>query len=377
VRTLANLRDLGPGFAPERLVGFEIDPTLNGYNMARTKILYQELQDSLMAVPGVRSVGYATMRILEDNEWDSSVTVEGYTAKPGQGAQPYMNAISPGYFATLGVPFLEGRDFTMRDDKLIQHGDSPDNFVPTVVIINESFAKKYFAGRNPIGLHIGYGLDPNTRTDMEVIGVVKDIKYTNLRDKIPPQAYVPYAASKYPDGVTLYARTTGDPRALIALFRHKVHDLDPNLPVYNVRTTEEQISRSLRNERLTATLSTLFGVLATMLAVIGLYGVMAYTVARKTREIGIRMALGAIQGNVIWLVMKEVLLLAAIGVLVGLPAALGLTRLVSSQLYGLEPHDPTTLALATAGLLCVACCAGFIPALRASRIDPTRALRYE
>lgn len=377
VRTLANLRDLGPGFSPEHLVAFEIDPSLNGYDAPRTKILYQQLTDSLLAVPGVRSVGFANMRILADNEWDSSMTVEGYAAKPGEHAQPFMNSISPGYFATLGVPIIAGRDFTLKDNKLIQHGDDADNLVPTTVMINESFAKKYFAGRNPIGLHVGYGSDPNTRTDMEVIGVVKDIKYTNLRDKIPPQAYVPYYAGKYPTGITMYARTAADPRALTAIFRQKVHQLDPNLPVYGVRTIDEQISLSLRNERLVATLSSLFGALATLLAVIGLYGVMAYTVMRKTREIGIRIALGAIQGNVIWMVMREVLFLSGIGIIVGVPAALALGRLASSQLYGLAPHDPSTLALATTALLAVACFAGFIPALRASRIDPTTALRYE
>lgn len=377
VRTLANLRDLGPGFSPERLVGFEIDPTLNGYDTARTKIFYQQLTDSLLAVPGVRSVGFASMRILEDDEWDSSMTVEGYTAKPGQHAEPFMNSISPNYFATLGVPILAGRDFRPTDDKQIKHSDDPDNFVPTTVMINESFAKKYFAGRNPVGLHVGFGSDPNTRADMEIIGVVKDIKYTNLRDQIPPQAYVPYAAGRQPSGVTFYMRTVADPKPLMAIVRQKTHALDPNLPVYEIRTTDAQISLSLRNERLIASLSTLFGVLATLLAVIGLYGVMAYTVARKTREIGIRMALGAVQGNVIWMVMKEVLLLVAIGVLIGLPVAMGLSSLVRNQLYGLAPHDPATLTLATLGLLCVACLAGFIPALRASRIDPTRALRYE
>lgn len=381
VRTLTNLRDLGPGFSPERLVGFEVDPTLNGYDTARTKIFYQQLTDSLRAVPGVRSVGFSSMRILEDDEWDSSMTVEGYAAKPGEHAEPYMNSISPGYFATLGVPILAGRDFTEQDDRAIQHGmsavDDDDRLVPARVMINEKFAKKYFPSRNPIGMHVGFGSDPNTRADMEIIGVVKDIKYTNLRDEIPAQAYVPYAAGTRPSGVTFYIRTVADPNPLMSIVRQKVHELDPNLPVYDVRTTDHQIDLSLRNERLIASLSTLFGALATLLAVIGLYGVMAYTVARKTREIGIRMALGAIQGHVIWMVMKEVLLLVAIGVLIGLPTAIGLSSLVRTQLYGLAPHDPLTLTLATMGLLAVACCAGFIPALRASRVEPTKALRYE
>lgn len=378
-RTLSNLRDLGPGFSPENLVGFTVDPSLVGYDDARTKLLYRQLMDTLGALPGVRSVGYASMRILEEDEWDSSVTVEGYTAKPGQQPEPYMNSISPDYFGTLGVAFLAGRDFRPTDNKVQQHSDRPGqpDLVPTTIIINEKFAKKYFAGRNPIGLHIGYGLDPNTRTDMEVIGVVKDIKYTNLRDDIQPQAYVPFAADQHPGQATIYMRTTEDPRQLMSIVRQKIHALDPSLPVFDVRTTDEQISRSLRNERLIASLSSLFGTVATLLAIIGLYGVLAYTVSRKTREIGIRMALGAIKGHVIWMVMREMLLLVAIGIGVGLPAAIGLSSLVRNQLYGLAPHDPATLLLATIGLLLIACLAGFIPALRASRIDPTRALRYE
>jgi ABC-type antimicrobial peptide transport system permease subunit len=178
-------------------------------------------------------------------------------------------------------------------------------------------------------------------------------------------------------GMTVYLRTTLDPRQVMGAVRRKVHDLDPNIPVYAMRTTQEQIDLSLRNERLVASLSTVFGALATLLAVIGLYGVMAYTVARRTREIGIRMALGAEQGNVIWMIMREVLLLVGVGVIIGVPLAIGLSRLIQSQLFGMAPHDPLTLTLATLGLATVACLAGFVPALRASRVDPTRALRYE
>ncbi len=377
LRTLANLRGLGPGFTVDRLVGFNLDPSQNGYSDERIKLFYQRLADEISSIPGVRSVGLASMRILEDNEWDSTMTVEGYTAKPGQSPEPFMNSISPNYFATLGVPILQGRDFTIKDVDRVKHGPDPDNWVATTAMINESFAKKYFAGRNPIGLHIGFGGDPGTKTDMQVIGVVKDIKYTNLRDEIPVQAYVPYLAERHTGSMTVYARTTIDPKQLMALIRRKVQLLDPNIPIYELRTTQEQIDLSLRNERLVASLSSVFGLLATLLAVIGLYGVMAYTVARRTREIGIRMALGAVQANVIWMVMKDVLFLVGVGVVVAVPSAIGLSRLVRSQLYGLAPHDPPTLLLTTLLLICVASLAGFVPALRASRVDPTRALRYE
>jgi predicted permease len=378
VRSLANLRNLGPGFSPERLVGFQIDPSLNGYTAERLKVFYPQLSDALSSIPGVRSVGLASMRILEDNEWDSSMSVEGFTpAKPDESAEPYMNAISPNYFATLGVPIVAGRDFTMNDRHVVKHGPEEWNWMPTTIMINEKFAKKYFAGRNPIGLHLGFGTDPGTPTDMEVIGVVKDFKYTNLRDEIPEQAYVPYLGDRFLTGMTLYIRTTADPNQLMSTVRSTVRDIDPNVPVYSMRTTEVTINESLSTERMIASLSAVFGFLATLLAVIGLYGVMAYTVAQRTREVGIRIALGAARGNVVWLVMREVLLLVVIGVIAGVTASLALTRVVQSQLFGLTPHDPLTLGLATAALALVACAAGYIPAFRASRLDPMAALRYE
>ena len=382
LKSLNNLRNLGPGFRVERLIGFQVDPSLNGYKPERAKIFFQQLTDNLGAVPGVQSVALAAVRILEGNEWDSSAIVEGYTPpRAGDHPQPYMNSISPNYFATLGMPIIAGRDFTPKDNQEILHmerrGPGEDWWAPTTIIINETFAKRYFAGRVPIGRHIGFGVDPGTKLDMEIVGVVKDIKYTNLRDEIPEQAFVPYLASRFVTGMTVYVRTTLDPRQVFSAVRAKVRELDPNLPVYSMRTTQEQIDNSLTTERLIASLSAVFGFLATLLATIGLYGVMAYTVARRTREIGIRMALGALQGNVIWMILREVFLLVGLGMVAGFFASLALTRLLRSQLYGLTPHDPATLVCAVAGLTLIACAAGYIPALRASRVDPIRALRYE
>jgi putative ABC transport system permease protein len=378
VRSLSNLRNLGPGFLADRLVGFNIDPSLNGYTPERMKAFYPQLTEALCSIPGVQSVGLASMRILEDNEWDSGVSVEGFTpAKPNEHAEPFMNSISPNYFNTLGVPIVAGRDFTMNDNHAIKHGPEAWNWVPTTVMINEKFAKKYFPGRNPVGLHLGFGTDPGTPLDMEIIGVVKDFKYTNLRDEIPEQAFVPYLADRFLGGMTVYVRTAMEPSLLIPAVRSKARDMDPNLPVYNLRTTEVQIKNSLSTERMIASLSAVFGLLATLLAIIGLYGVMSYVVAQRTREVGIRMALGADHAKVIWLVMREVLMLVTVGVAAGVTASLAVTRIVQSQLFGLTPHDPLTLGFATGVLAMVACAAGYVPALRASRLDPMAALRYE
>jgi len=374
IRSLHNLTELGPGFPTENLTAFSIDTSLNGYDGNKAKIFYRQLTDEIKNIPGVRDTGLAAVRILTGNESDSAVKVEGHSFKPGEAAHPYMNFISPGYFAALGVPILAGRDFRGNDTATIHH---PQFDVPTVVMVNEKFAKTYFEDGNAVGHHVGFGADPDTKTDMEIIGVVKDIKYTTLRDEIPVQMFVPFMATPFVNEMTMYVKSALPPDQVFSALRAKVRELDANLPLYNIRTLDQQISASLLTERLIASLSTVFGFLATLLATIGLYGVMAYTVARRTREIGVRMALGAFQKDVIWLVMREVLVLVAIGLVAGLGASLALTRFVHSQLYGVTAYDPATLALATLGLAAVACAAGYIPALRASRVDAMEALRYE
>jgi predicted permease len=378
IRSLRNLRDLGPGFPTENLVAFNIDPTLNGYTSDQSKAFYRQLADKINAVPGVRSTGLASSRILDDDRWDRWVTVEGYHPKANETPDAYMNSIGPGYFATLGVPILAGRDFTVKDTGTVQHRPKPEDTEPRVVMVNEKFAKRYFgSGPNAIGRHVGFGIDLNTKTDMEIIGVFKDIKYTNLRDEIPVQMCVPYLAARDVGLMTVYVKTSMDADQFFSAVRGKVRELDANLPMYAMRTLDTQISNSLLIERLIASLSTVFGFLATLLAIIGLYGVMAYTVARRTREIGIRMALGAFQKHVVWMVMREVLLLVTIGLVAGIAAAVTLTRFVQAQLYGITAHDPMTLAAASLALAAVACAAGYIPAARASRIDAIQALRYE
>jgi predicted permease len=291
---------------------------------------------------------------------------------------PYCNAVSPGYFKTLGIPLLAGRDFDDRDvrfDTAVPNPNVPPNY--KVAIVNASYAKHYFGDRSPIGRHIGFGTNPGTKTPIEIIGVVKDAKYTGVRDDIPRQVFFAFMENDFAGGSVMYVRTASQPDAAFGAIRQVMQQLDANIPMYNMRTLEAQADQSLLNERLVATLSTAFGLLATLLAVIGLYGVMAFTVARRTREIGVRMALGAVPGDVIWLVMREVIVLVGSGLILGLAAAWALSRLVSSQLYGVSANDPLTMAGAAAALAAVALLAGYVPARRATRVNPVLALRYE
>jgi predicted permease len=367
IQSLRNLKELNPGFHTENLLTFAMDPTLNGYKPERTLQFYRQLTDRMNGLPGARSAALAVVQILDGNEWDSSVTVEGYTVKQGEWVDPHMQFISPRFFETMGIPVLLGRDFTIQDDQ----------GTPKVAIVNEKFARRYFGGANAIGRHVGNGGNPGTKTDIEIVGVVKDTKYESMRDEIPYELYLPYRQVEFVVGMTAYLRTEADPENMFALLRRTVREVDSNVPVYRMRTLEQQVDKSLMSERLLATLSAIFGCLATLLAAVGLYGVMAYMVARRTREIGIRMALGASGGSVVWLVMREVLLLAVVGLAIGLPSAWALTRLVETQLFGIQPADPLTMTMAAIGIAAVAALVGYFPARRATGIDPMRALRWE
>ena len=367
LRTLANLERSGPGFSTEHLMAFSVNPSLNGYVDDRAKDFFRRLTGDLQTLPGVSSVGLSTMPVLQGHGWSNPVIAEGYSADPGQEQRPICDMISPKLFTTLGVPIVAGRDFTVLDTR-------------PVAIINETLARKYFAGRDPVGLHIGL-VDDRTATpdtpNLEVVGVVQDLKFKNLRDPAPPQAYLPYWHDEKSRFMTFYLRTRVDPQQLAQAVREQVRRLDPNVPVVDLRTVNEQIGLSLKSERLVASLSAVFGALAMALAVIGLYGVMAYTVARRKHEIGIRVALGALQSDVLWMVMRQVALLSGTGLAIGALLAFALGSLIRSQLYGLQPHDPFTFAFAALVLGVSAGAAGLIPSWRASRVDPMVALRYE
>ncbi len=363
-RSLQNLQTTDTGVALDNLVTFQLSPALSDYDVPRAMHLYQELQERLRTSAGVKSAGFATVPILSGDEWDSSTSVEGHQPKDGEDMQAFMNALSPGYFATMQIPILEGRDFTVADLK--------EN--SKVAIVNRRFAEHFFKGRSALGKRLGRGTGPKTKLDVEIIGVVADSLYQGPREGVRRQVFVPNWGK---NSAAFYVRTQTGSSAAYNLVRSELKRLDAAMPLYELKTLESQLDETLLTDRLIALLSAGFGLLATLLASIGLYGVMAFAVARRKKELGIRLALGAQPGLVIWLVMKEVLLLLAIGLAVGLPAALGLGRYVSSQLYGIEGHDPWVAGTTMVLLTIVSAAAGLIPAHRASRIDPILALRYE
>jgi predicted permease len=367
IRSLSNLKGLDPGFRTTNLIGFAVDPPMNGYRPERSLDFYRRLRESLDALPGVESSSLAVIPVLTGDEWDSSMAVEGFQHKATEAPDPHMQFISPDYFKTMNIPILLGRDFRMADGRE----------APKVCIVNEKFARRFFKNGLAIGRHIGMGGDPGTKLDIEIVGVAHDSKYESMRDEVPLEVYRPYHQMEFVIGMYAYVRTARRPEQAFAGIRRVVNGLDPNLPLFQLKTIETQLEESLVTERLVATLSAGFGALATLLAAIGLYGVMAYIVAQRTREIGVRMALGASGLDVVKLVMRDVFILTGIGIGIGLPAAWGLTRMVRAQLYGIQPNDTLTIAAATLGIAFVALLAGYVPAARATRVDPMRALRWE
>jgi predicted permease len=366
VRSLVNLKNLNPGFDVNHLLSFTVDPTLSGYKTEQAKQFYKQLNAELAGIPGVRGAALCVVPPLSYDEWDTYFAIEGHAPKPGDDTLSWVNHVSFGFFSALHIPLYTGREFT-----------DLDNGTHKVAIVNEKFARYYFGTINVLGHHIGVGSDPGTKTDVEIVGVVGDTRYQTMHQDPPRQVFFPYLQNDWAGGMTAYVRTNLPGDQMFPILRAAVQRLNPTLPIYLMKTEERQRDDSLAVEMLAAQLSGAFGALATMLAAVGLYGVMAFVVARRTREIGIRMALGAIGGDVVWLVMREVLLLAGAGVVVGLPAALAVTRLVSSQLYGVAPNDPATIVLATAGVAGVALLSGFLPARRATRVDPVTAIRCE
>ena len=358
-RSLANLKGINPGFDTKSILEFGVNPKQTGYyKPEQVQPLFRELESRLGALPGVLSVSYSSDTLLDGGLWTSDYVIEGRADKSSVEVQ--MMAVGPEYLETMRIPLLSGRTLTQMD--LFSTQD--------VALVNRAFVKRFLGNREPLGLH--FGSDAKDK-HYEIVGVVGDTKYETLRADVEPTAFIPMKQSS----AYFAVKTAGDPRAMLPAIRRVVSDLDSNLPIFDVRTQTERIERLLFNERLLARLASLFGLLALVLACIGLYGLLAYEVARRTREIGIRTAMGAQNRDVLRLVGAQGLALIAFGVILGIGAAMGVTRSLGSLLYGVQPTDPLTFFGVCALLIMVGLMACYIPARRATRVDPMVALRYE
>jgi predicted permease len=359
-RTLRHLQTIDLGFRPAKVVVFSVDPAMNGYSAVRVNEIFDEILARLRAQSGVRAASFAMSTPLEGSLVTLGIELPGHTAG-GPSTTAAFNMISPGYFATLNQPFLAGRDFSDRDGKS----------APRVAIVNERFVSEYMAGQNPIGRHF-----TQRGGDVEIVGVVKTSPFQTVRETPQPGVYVP-AKQSQSSGYTFLVQTTSDAARLIPGIQHSVHSIDPKLPIYNVRTLEAQIDRGISSERILSFLSSLFSILAILLSGIGLYGIVAYSVSRRTREIGVRFAIGAQKSDVAGLFLREGLAMVAAGIALGIPVALASARVLKNLLYGLQPTDALTLAVMTAVLILAALLATFMPVRRAAAIEPLQALRYE
>ena len=362
-RSLQNLRALDPGFQPDRLVTFTIDPSLNGHDMPGRLDLFARVRDALAAEPGVRAVSMSDVPFMTNTDSSSTITIAGREPKEGEDWNPNFAYVGPDFTTTLGIPLLSGRD--------VEDTDGPST--PRVAVVNESFARHFFPGQDALGQRFAFG--PGQKLDTAIVGIVKDGKAANLREEVKRFVYAPYPQKPDIGGMTYYVRASGDTDALAGRVHALVRQVDPALPVTNLKTMQAQIRESLFVERMVAALSAAFGILATLLAALGLYGVMAFAVALRTREIGIRMALGAQRRDVMTMVLRDVTILVALGVAIGLPGGYGIGRVIETQLFGLNGRDPLTYAAATATLLAAGFLAGYVPARRATRVDPMVALR--
>ena len=404
VRTLQNLKNVDPGFDAHNLLTFELDPTLIGYKTPQINAFYRDLQQRIGAIPGVESVSYSNSTLLSGNLWETGFHLEG-TPKDQESNADYL-PIGAGFFSIMHMRLLTGRNFNSADyaqaeaaeereiaradaEKAKEAGlaapsgsaavpESAAKEAPVPVIVNKAFVQKYFPKVNPLGIHFGARQANPTKGDWatpgwEIVGVVSDAKYQDLRSPIDPTMYVPSSGGNK----SFEVRSSINPTAVTASIRRVVSQMDSNLPVFNVHTQAELIDQLLFQERMIAKLSGFFGILALVLACIGLYGLLSYEVSRRTREIGIRMALGAERRGVLRLVVGQGMVLATCGAMVGIGVALGMTRYLNSMLYDLPANDPATIVAVVILLTLVAVVACYIPARRALRVDPVIALRYE
>ena len=365
VESLRNVSRVKLGVKIDNMVTFALEPELNGYTPARSAVLFSRLQEQLTAIPGVTGVTAAMVPLLAGSNWGSDVSVEGFKKGPDTDANSRFNEVGPGYFHTLGVSLLAGREFTAADVA----------GAPKVAVVNEAFAKKFNLGRDAVGKHMGDGRGDSL--NVEIVGLARDAKYSDVKKDVPPVFFYPYQQDTTMGSLNFYVRSATGTDQLMRAIPAVVKQIDPNLPVENLKTMPQQVRENVFLDRMISTLSAAFAVLATLLAAVGLYGVLAYSVAQRTNEIGIRMALGADSARVRRMVLAHVGIMTLIGGLIGMAGALALGRTAQSLLFEVKGHDPVVMLIAAVVLSAVAFAAGYLPALKASKVDPMAALRYE
>jgi predicted permease len=365
LRTLINLRTTEIGFNPEHILLFDLHPPRSHYPAPQRVPLFRQVEEKMAALPGVQSATLSAEPLLANSMGRDCFHPTGKSGLTDDQGTPWTNSVGSSFFETMGIPIVGGRSFTYRDNP----------HAPKVAIINQSLARDFFPNTNPVGQTV-ISCDAGA-TPIEIVGVSADAKYRGIREAVPPTLYLPYLQDDDAGRMTFELKTAASTSSIAAEIREAVRSIDKDLPVQEVRTQAQQIEATLTNERVFATLTSGFGLLALILASIGIYGIMAYTVSRRTNEIGIRMALGARSSQVLSMVLRETFLLASIGIAAGLAGAAALTRLAASMLYELKPTDQLTFTAAALLLAAIALAAGFTPARRASRVDPIDALRHE
>jgi predicted permease len=365
IKSLVNVSKVDLGLVTDHVVTFGIAPSLNGYTPERSRQIYEQVEDALIRLPGVTQVAGSMVPLVSGDNWGTSVSVEGFQADADTDVHSSLNMVGPGFFKTVGMQTIAGRDFT-RSDTITS---------PKVAVVNEAFAKKFNLGANPIGRRVSQSRSGTL--DTEIIALVKDAKYSEIKQPVPPVLFTPYRQNERPDGLYFYVATSGSMETVMASIGPLIAGIDSTLPVAGLMTMTQQVRANVFEDRLISTLASVFAGLATLLAAIGLYGVLAYTVAQRTREIGLRMALGADASRIRSMVMRQVALMTLIGGVVGLALAMVVGVYAKSALYEMTGLDPVVLGSSAALLVLVAFGAGFIPAYRASKVDPMLALRYE
>jgi len=362
LKSLVNLTHVNLGMNTENVIGFAVSPSLNAYTNEQSRALYARMENELAAIPGVRSVTDALVPLIGGSQWGTGVKIEGVPNTGDPNAR--YNEIGPGFLGKMGIPLIAGREFTAADEL----------DAPKVAVVSETFAKAFLNGRNPIGMRMSHS---GAKTDTEIVGLVKDSHYSGVKQVPPKLFYLPWRQDRQLDSLCFYLRTAVPPALVFPQIRRVMASIDRDLPIENLRTLDEQIGRNIQSDRLVLQLAAAFAALATVLAMLGLYGVMAHSVTRRTREIGIRMALGAEPGRILAMVMRETLWIVGIGLAVGIAIVLAVTRFAESQLYGVKPRDAAVVVCASAALALTAFAAGYLPARKASRVNPLDALHYE